>query len=195
MAENYWICEKCGHHNSMRNHRCSACHHKMTASEKSEAMRRATRADDFDRMMHRRFGDGESDVYTQERMASHRTRRQKNTIGGRLKEMGQDMAIDPRQPFGLKVVHVLVYALLFMAVAAFAYGLFVYVTNGYFDGLATAGSKLISSVVNIFSNTYNYFLNINFSNNAVVRVGSIIGGNLVKMITTIFSNIASLFGK
>lgn len=196
MAENYWICAKCGHHNSMRDHRCAVCHHKMTTAEKNEALQRVQNADNFDRMMNRRFGSSDSDETYQRRAQPQKRRRQnRNTISERFRQMGQDIAIDPRQPFYLKVIHVIVHALLIISIAVFAYSFFVYVTNGYFDGLTTAASKLGSSVVNIFSNTYNYFLNINFSNNALVRVGSIIGGNLVKMVTTIFSNIASLFGK
>lgn len=190
MAENFWICTKCGHHNSMYDKRCARCHHKITPAEIEDAKRREESAEDFDRVMNRRFHDDSDD--SQMRHYARRTQNYENTIPTRLKEMKSDMAIDRRQPFYLRMVQLIVNILLILAIIAFAYSLFTYVRNGFFDGLTTAASKFGSSVFHIFSNTYNYFLNLNFSNNALVRVGSIIGKNLVNLFTIIGRHIMKL---
>lgn len=222
MAQEYWVCEKCGTRNSINDGRCSGCHKKISKRELADALNRIEAADAysddaFDRfkkramMSEEEFQEDLERPQTRRSQAKNKAASQRSTLPresfdeedisikkpSRLSQMAsrqvgnvkEKWAYQNRQRGVLKVIHYITAIALFASIVVFIYSLFTFIASTNYSEVGEVFSKLFSSIGNIFKNTFNYFLNIQFSNNAIARMGGIVGKNLMQMFTAIYNNI------
>lgn len=226
MAQEYWVCEKCGTFNDINESRCTHCHKKISKRELAEALNRieseASGDDAFDRFKKRSMMSEEEFQKDLGQAATRRTRqartqsrhqpsaqrprrasevpeedRRENRANGRMKRFAFSRATQVKdkwarqsaQSGAYRIIHYVTLIALLISAIAFVYSLVLFVMSGHYSEVGQVFVKLFSSIGAIFKNTFNYFLNIQFSNNALARVGGIVGRNLMRLFTTIFDNI------
>ena len=186
----YWTCEMCGHKNKIGETFCSHCGHKATNFEISEALKHAgvkeESESDFTRVMKRANFSSLDDIPIED--VPYRRRKTEPEISESVRQLSEELNHKRKYPLIDKITKIMQV----ISIICLAAGFVMYIINGYYNGIGKIGHNIYSSIWHIFVNTYNYFFNIQFNNNMVIRFLNLIFTNLGKMFELIIKNITNL---
>ena len=188
MDQMFWTCEMCGHKNRLGETFCSQCGHKATNFEISEALKHAgvkeESESDFTRIMKR----ADLPLEDKHEQVPYRRRAQEAEISDSVRKLSEELNRKRHYPIVDKATKILQ----IISVICLLFSVVMYIVNGYYNGIGKIAHNIYSSIWHLFVNTYNYFFNIQFNNNMVVRFFALIFKNLSKMIEIIIKNITNL---